>query len=231
MNIEDTFYAERFDSSDLARKLYAENPGVVFIPNLLKLKVREILFEEIQQNRKVFVKAKENYLRAEQRFFTYYFGWNESGSNESQDFPLITQFSQAYDQLSKELVNIAELSQKRVSSTGIHVYWKDKKYGLSPHRDESPAQLIAIFVLDGYSPFYVADDHELKTNRKTFEAKPGSVILMRGPINAAERDLTKKGPNYNTHLDPRPIHCVGPVEKDRTVVVLRHVDESLSEVK
>ena len=103
--------------------------------------------------------------------------------------------------------------------------------GRAPHRDESPAQLIAVFVLDGYSPFYVAEDHELKIKKVTFEAKPGSLLLMRGPRNAIERNLTKKGPNYNPDLDPRPIHCVGPVEKDRTVILLRHIDESAKVIK
>lgn len=231
MNIEDSFYTERFDSSELARKLYYEKPGVVLIPDFLKPQAREALLNEIQTNRGVLVKAKESYGRAEQRFFMYYFGWSETGFNESQDFPLVSQFSQAYDQLSRGLVDIAELSQKRVSSTGIHIYWRDGKYGLSPHRDEPSVQLIAVFVLGGYSPFYVADDHELKTNKRTFEAKPGGLILMSGPRNAGERDLTKKGQNYNPSLDPRPIHCVGPVEKDRTAVLLRHIEESAKELK
>lgn len=231
MNIEDCFHTEKFNSSEIAQKLYYEKPGVVLIQDFLQKNAQELLLNEIQANRTNLVKAKENYGKAEQRFFMYYFGFAETSFNQSLDFLLVSEFSRAYDKLSRRLVDIAGLSQKRLSSTGIHIYWKDGKYGLSPHRDESPAQLISVFVLDGYSPFYVADDHELKINKITFEAKPGSLLLMRGPRNFNERERTKKGPNYNPDVDPRPIHCVGPVEKDRTVILLRHIDESMKEKK
>jgi hypothetical protein len=228
MNIEDIFDLEKFNDLELA-KIYNTGNGMILIPDFIKPEMCKQFSAEIRQNRKILVRAKENYGQAQQRFFKHYFGFAEDGKNKSPEFPLVSEFSEAYDKLTRNLIDIAGLSQKRVSSTGIHVYWKSGKYGLSPHRDESSAQLISSFVIDGYSPVYTADDHGLQKNKMIYNPKAGSLLLMRGPRDEEERGLTKKGSNYDPQLDPRPIHCIGGVEEDRVVIILRHIDESLKQ--
>lgn len=49
--------------------------------------------------------------------------------------------------------------------------------------------------------------------------------MMRGPRNSLERKMIKEGARGSTDL--RPVHCVGPVRKERVAILLRHVDESL----
>ena len=223
MSLEDFFNQEKFDHR-LAEKLYQQQPGAVVIPDVLKIKVVDELLHEINSNRRLFKKAKEQYGKA-QRFFMHYWGWHETGSDNDVNFPLATEFGRHYNDLSQLLMEAAQLTQRRVSSTGIHLYWPDSQSGLDPHRDLSKVQLISSFVLTGYSPIYVADDHELKLNKQLLSVYPGDLLLMRGPRNAYERRLTQPGPSYDYALDPRPIHCVGPVDRERISLLFRHIIE------
>ena len=219
------FYEERFDGEVLAKKIYEERPGIVVLKDILKPDACKNLLDEIQSKSHLLKKADERLRRAEQRFLKYYFGKAETGSNENLDFPLVSHAAKEYDTLTKDLVRQAGLSQKSISSVGIHRYCEDDKPGIDPHRDISSVQLVAVLVLEGHSPFYTADDYELTINKQTFDIEPRSLILMRGPRNTLERNLTKQNQEYDPMKDPRPIHCLGPIKKERIALLFRHIDE------
>lgn len=171
MNIKNFFYTEKFNVEDLYKRLYEERPGAVLVKGLVRPEACELLLGEVQRNRELLRKTKEVYGRAEQRFFMHYFGFSESGSDQSEDFHLASSFSRAYDLLSKPLVLKAGLTQQRVSSSGIHIYWEDDKEGLSPHRDASSVQLTSVFILKGRSSFFAADDYALEKSRVVLSLK------------------------------------------------------------
>ncbi|MFO0705121.1 MAG: hypothetical protein U0517_04170 [Candidatus Andersenbacteria bacterium] len=78
--------------------------------------------------------------------------------------------------------------------------------GIEPHKDPSNLRnLIAIFMLKGSATVGVCDDTD-RTNLRTFEPKPGDLILLRAP--------GLFGRNY------RPYHFVENITEERLVCTM-----------
>ncbi len=220
------FFNQEILNGDLiTNRLYREEQGAFLIESFLKEDALVSLQKEVHSKRDLLKQAKPVYGGAEQRFNMRYWGTYETGTNDDEDFPLVSQFARTYDELIQPFVNKVQLSQQHVSSIGVHIYEKNNKQGLGSHRDHSNVQLVSCFVLQGYAPFYIGKNHTL-ADKIIFKPRRGSLLLMRGPRNEREREYTNnKNPNYDSSLDLRPIHCVGPVEQERTVIILRHILE------
>ncbi len=224
-NRDSLFYREKFNYYLIADCLYHGDKGAFLIGGAVKNDALLSLREEIRSQERLLKQAKKTYGRAEQRFKMHYWGTYETGSNEDPRFPLISRFAQAYTAFMQPLIQRAGLTQQRVSSIGVHIYEESALPGLGPHRDHSNVQLVSTFVLEGYAPFYIGKNHNL-IDKITLDPRVGSLLLMRGPRNEQERKLANiKSQTYDPALDSRPIHCVGPVEEERIVVLLRHILE------
>ena len=125
-------------------------------------------------------------------------------------FELVDAFeSDIYVPLSKKTQFQKRLVKRKrpINSVRINTY-RPGSYGLDPHLDDHCYRnLVGIPVIAGDGDFGVClngNDQE----RRVYEAKPGSIILLRAPRNKQERSL-------------RPMHYVGEVRERRVSVCIR----------
>lgn len=206
--------------------------GIALLPQaFFPGQIQEIL-QEINHNKHYLLPAKQKQGVAEQHFYKYYWGTAENGKNENFIFPLASHFAQRYSEIMCPLLTARSLTQTEVNSIGIHIYPISQTNGISPHRDLSSIQLVSSVVISGFAPFYTAKDHNLIQQPQMFQPRSLSLLLMRGPRNEEERMRSNsKNASYNHQEDLRPIHSVGRVEKERTVLLLRHISENLKSEK
>jgi hypothetical protein len=180
--------------------------GAVCIPNCLGTAERLLMLQELKRMTFVPQPRKIPKYDVQQAF------------DAVREFPLGSSFLAVKDELQWNMQRIAKMFREWSSrdlfasplrfNDLVAQRYEPVEWGITPHRDgESKRNIIAILVLEGDGTFCICDDRA-GTNPRELPAKPGDLILMRGPGFCGENVM--------------PFHFLRDITKRRTTFGLRH---------
>ncbi len=198
---------EKIDIESVVDELFDfTKSGIIAIPGFVTDDGLQGLQAELLSSRIKWLKAPRVYGTTYQELDTIYLGEADSLRSD-ESFPEVNRLREEYVKVYERFAERAKFVPGKVNSVGVHRYQKGA-VGMGPHRDYSQyMNLVSIFVLAGTNTFGICHDREQK-NITYIQEDEGMLILLRHPRSDTERAY-------------RPLHCVGPVTKERYTVVLR----------
>lgn len=203
------------ESSQIKDLYDPEKSGIVILKNVLSDETLAQIQLFIQEKQSLFEVKREKFIANNQTVFLLYRGGFDFSYFEGTVFEeVMSHYVALRDRVHRE----SRLPFRRGNSVEIKlIHYPLSELGVGIHKDlSSNINMIVFYNLAGEADVKTYSTKEGK-NPLSHPVKAGDASIMRAPRSEEEPDI-------------RPYHAVEKVEVERTVIVIREIDEVLEEI-
>lgn len=193
---------------------HPEKSGISILSQYINLEKLSEINKFIEENKHHFQEKREKYIQNNQKVALLYRGPFDMQALENTIFNDIVQ---TYKDIRTQINNLSDIPFSQGDSIEIKlIHYPISDLGVGNHKDlSSNVNLIVFFNLDGST--------DIKTYSNKSGEHPVSHLIDSGDISLM------RGPRLNEPFDIRPYHGVEKVLQQRTVLVIREINEVLEQ--